>query len=439
MEHLHPDDREAAQHQHDREINDDGEFYFNAFRMRNTLDAYRHYEIHGFKVFNNHDEPVKLVGNLIDVEDKYRLSEMEDKHRYHLNTMLDNAFVRTILLDKDSRIIGLDGKTKKILIEHLGYNPISKKSFFTDIISDYDLLKFSIIDRVLKKGQEYRNELYLDLFENSSTCYDTLCKPILDYSKEIDGYVFYFFDLSGKIRLQQEVKSFQNKLITAHHFTNNVLSQVADESKHPIYNLLTTTKGIFEEESNFKLEDNLSENQIQGGLQLMKSIDEIINNVEFEHLFFTSQKSIDLALMLQNMTANSVVKANQENIDFSFDNFDKLVLVNADPVFLRQSLSNVLNLLFTICVNQKLTIWSRINNNQAQIMVKSLAPQKAHSQIESILDAHHASRTRETDIFRPLGEGIPFAIKYLEGINGSVRISNNDDGSCEFTMSFPLV
>ena len=72
-------------------------------------------------------------------------------------------------------------------------------------------------------------------------------------------------------------------------------------------------------------------------------------------------------------------------------------------------------------------------------MVKSLAPQKAHSQIESILDAHHASRTRETDIFRPLGEGIPFAIKYLEGINGSVRISNNDDGSCEFTMSFPLV
>ncbi|PRP66876.1 PAS domain-containing protein [Nonlabens agnitus] len=435
---VHPEDRDAALAQHKREIKEEGEFYFNAFRVGNEQGIYRHYEIHGFKVFNSDGEPIKLVANLIDVEDKYKLSEMEDKHRYHLRTMLDNTFVRSILLDKDSRIIGLDAKTKKILMDRLGYNPILKKSLFSEILSSFDLLKFNIIDRVLKKGQEYRNELYIDLFENSSTCYDALCKPILNYSQKVDGYVFYFFDLTNRVRLQEEVKSFQHKLITAHHFKNNVLAQITNNQRLPFDKLLAVTQGIFQEEVIYKTDNNLSEGQIRGGEELMGSLDEIINNKDSESLFFSSQKPVDLALLLQNMNTDSINKAKQEEIDFTFNNFEKLVLVNADPVFLRQSLANLLDLFFKICDREIVMIKSRINNDRAEVILYTVLTKQVYLIVEHVLNTHNASEESDTSSFKALGEGVPFAMKYLEGIKGKVEIQSNESSKAEFVLSLPL-
>jgi hypothetical protein len=91
--------------------------------------------------------------------------------------------------------------TADLFTKRLGFNPVLKKSNFKDILSSHDRLKFNIIERVLDKGQEYRNKVHLDIFEEDRTYYDALFKPILDYSNEIDGYVFYFFDLTDEPQL----------------------------------------------------------------------------------------------------------------------------------------------------------------------------------------------------------------------------------------------
>jgi PAS domain-containing protein len=201
FQHVHPEDREEAFKQHQRELDTQDVYYINAYRMKSLNGKYKHFEVHGFKVFNSQNKPVKLVGNLIDVDDKYRLNQLQDKHKYYMKTLLDNTFVRSIMLDKELTMIGLDGMTADLFTKRLGFNPVLKKSNFKDILSSHDRLKFNIIERVLDKGQEYRNKVHLDIFEEDRTYYDALFKPILDYSNEIDGYVFYFFDLTDEPQL----------------------------------------------------------------------------------------------------------------------------------------------------------------------------------------------------------------------------------------------
>ena len=204
LELIHPEDREEAFKRHQQELESESDYYINAYRFKTAAGDFKHFEVHGFKVWDTDRSTVKLVGNLIDVDDKFRLTQMQDKYRYHLKTLLDNTFVRSILLDNDWTIKGLDGKTVRLFSEKLGYNPIRKKSNFKDMLSDHDRLKFNIIERVINKGEEYRKEIHLELFEKDRTHYDGLFKPILDYSNQIDGYVFYLFDLSDQIRSSNE-------------------------------------------------------------------------------------------------------------------------------------------------------------------------------------------------------------------------------------------
>jgi len=127
LAYIHPEDKEEAFLQHKREIETDSVYYVNAYRFKShESNAYKHFEVHGFKVFDSKGVPVKLVGNLIEVEDKYRLTHMQDKHRYYIKTLLDNAFVRSIMLDKHWNILGMDADTLRIFKDRLDYNPVIK-------------------------------------------------------------------------------------------------------------------------------------------------------------------------------------------------------------------------------------------------------------------------------------------------------------------------
>ncbi|WP_194850562.1 PAS domain-containing sensor histidine kinase [Nonlabens antarcticus] len=438
INHLHPEDRKESQLQHNREIATSDVFYINAFRVQSQNDTFRHFEVHGFKVFDSNGDPIKLVANLIDVEDKYRLTKMQDKHRYHMKTLLENTFVRSILLDKEGVITGLDGNTRSLLQEKLGYNPILKKVLFKEILSDHDLLKFNIIERVLNQGQEYRKEVYLDLFDENRNCYEGLFKPILDYSNRIDGFVFYLFDLTDQVRMQEDLKSFQDKLKTVHHFKNNVLSQIEKDAQTPFHELIESTKNIFKKQSIADQEDQLIAAQIEGADQLMHAFDSMINNPSYEKNFYFIQEPIDLSLFLHNMRSGTMHRADLYNLDFSFKNFEMPTSITADPIFLKQAFENLLDYSFKVSKGSDLSISTYRKDNHAVINVKISGPQLVSTQLDAVFQSHEQDATKNTLVFQKLGLGIAFAMKYLEGIGGYIHVTKDSYKITNFIVALPL-
>ncbi len=438
LEFIHPEDREEAYKQHEREIATENVYYVNAYRFKSPMGDYKHFEVHGFKVFDAKENPVKLVGNLIDVEDKYRLTQMQDKHRYHIKTLLDNTFVRSIMLDKNWTVIGLDGLTADLFSQRLGYNPILKKVNFKEILSGHDRLKFSIIEGVLVKGKEYRKEVFLDLFEQERTYYDGLFRPILDYSNQIDGYVFYFFDLTDQVKIQEELQSYQDKLRTVHHFKNSIITKIGHEIKTPLHGLLQTTKLIFDKESTSVMNSELLIAQQESANRLMHTFDNIINSSLYEDNFFMIKDTIDISQVLRNMYPGAVNRANIKGLDFVFKNFENPTLISGDPVFLKQSLENLLDNAFKFTKTGSISIFTAIRDKHAVITMEDTGIGIPQRKIDEVFEPFVQLSEGMTRTYEGLGLGLTFAMKYIDGIGGHIHVESVVDQGTKFVLALPL-
>ncbi|BAO56682.1 PAS domain-containing sensor histidine kinase [Nonlabens marinus] len=435
---IHPEDRDEAYQQHIREINTGDVYYVNAYRMKAFNQPYKHYEVHGFKVFNSQNKPIKLVGNFIDVDDKYRLNKLQDKHRYHIKTLLDNTFVRSIMLDKDWNIIGLDGMTAKLFKERLGVPPVFKKINFRDILSSHDQLKFNIIERVLDKGLEFRKEMHLELFEEGRTYYDALFKPILDYSRDIDGYVFYFFDLTEHLKVEEELQSFQNKLQTMHHFKNQLISKIGDDIKSQLNELLKSTLLNAEKE---RLKDkNISfvEAQQHTTEKLFQSVDDIINSSLLQDNFSMFRERVDLTSTLESMRPNANKRAGFRGLDFLFKNFATPVIVKADQVFLKQSLENLLENAFKLTKTGRISITTDLKNGHAEIVLEDTGSGFSTSALEDESKSSVAIANGKTRKFQGLNSGLTFAFTYLEGIGAHINVQSKKGVGTRYTLAIPV-
>ncbi len=440
LKYIHPEDRDEAMLQHERELKTESAYYLNAYRFKaSRMDSFKHFEVYGFKVFNSKGQPIKLVGNLIDVEDKYRLNRLTDKHRYHVKTLLDNAFVRSIMLDKDWNLVGMDADTLSLFKERLGYNPVHKNENFKDLLSSHDLLKFQIIERVMNDGRQYRNEVFLELFENNRTYYDALFKPILDYSNEIDGYVFYFFDLTDQALIQDELQSFQRKLKTAHHFKNNIITKLGHEIKTPLHGLLQSTEMMFQDDKLNVEEEELINAQRESAKRLMSTFDNIINSSLYDDDFYIIKDLIDFKLLLSKVYQGAIKRAAARGLELIFNNFEGTAQVKADSVFLKQSMENLLDNAFKFTNEGKIEISTSITDNHAEVTLKDTGIGIPEDQVAHIFEPFEQVSQGDSREFEGLGLGLTFAIRYIEGIGGHIHVTSEINRGTTFVVALPLV
>lgn len=436
---VHPEDLEEAIMQFKREMATDSPNYINAFRLRTPKGTYRHYEIYGLKVFNSLGVPVKLVGNFIDVEDKYRLMEMEDKHRYYMKTLLDNAFVRSIMLDKDWNLLGMDAETLSIFKKRLDRNPVLRKENFKELLSVHDQLKFQIVERVINDGREYRNEVFLDLFEDDRTYYDALFKPILDYSNRVDGYVFYFFDLTERMNIKEELQIYQDKLRTVHNFKNNIVSKLGHEIKTPLYGLLEATKLIFAKESKPSEKAELIKAQQESADRLKTTFDNIINNSIYQDDFYLIEDRVNLEKILNRVYEGASKRAFDGKLKLIFKNFDGPAIVKGDSVFLRQAFENLIDNAFKFTRSGTIKIITSIKNSHVVVTITDTGIGIPQTKINEIFEPFEQVSTGSTRVFDGLGLGLTFTVKYIERIGGRLHVDSEINKGTTFTLALPLI
>ncbi|AZQ44645.1 PAS domain-containing sensor histidine kinase [Nonlabens ponticola] len=436
---IHPEDRVEAVAQHLKELNNDSQYYVNAYRLRNGAGQYKHFEVHGFKVLDNDCNPIKLVGNLIDVEDKYRITQLQDKHNYYMRTLLDNTFVRSFMLDKDWRVMGMDARSLEHFMEKLGYNPILKKTSFTELLSDHDGLKVNIIKRTLDSGNDYRKEIKLDSFTSQETSYDAMCKPVLNYERLVDGYVFYLFDLTEQKNVQEQLEDYRDQLTHVNQYKSELINKIGHEIKTPLHGLLQSSKLLLEGKVTDQEKDLLVKAQKESADRLTNTVDNIINSTSNLEKFKHVSTTIHFNKLIEDSIITIKTTADNKGLDLRFDNFNEDVYVKADLLCLQQTVNNLLRNAVKFTHQGYIHVNALTVGNNLKLVIRDTGIGIPEFKIQKILRPFEQASEGLTREFEGLGLGLSFVAKYLPLIDGNIDISSEVGQGTTVSLSIPLV
>jgi len=357
-----------------------------------------------------------------------------------MKTLMDNTFVRSIMLDADWNVLGMDAATSAIFQEKFNFDPVLRRKNFKSLLSQHDELKFQIIERVISAGREYRNEVFLEMFEEDQTYYDALFKPILNYSKEVDGYVFYFFDLTGQITAKQQLQSYQEKLKSVHHFKNNIIDKLGTEIKTPLNALIDTTSKMFKKEASHASDDSqLIKDQQDSACKLMKTFDHIINSSIYEKDFYHVKDEVNLKSILEQVHEGAKSRAISKGLEFTFDNFDREMVVHADTIFLKQAFENLMDNAFKHTQEGNITVKTSVIDNHAVISLTDTGAGLEESVMNRILNPKEEEELSIEEDYNQRGLGLTFAIRYIRGIGGHLHADTEIGKGTTFTLALPVV
>ncbi|WP_124980775.1 PAS domain-containing sensor histidine kinase [Nonlabens xiamenensis] len=434
---IHPDDVEQADQKHLEQLRDPNtQHYFNEYRLRAHDGNYQHYEVYGWKIFDKEAKVSRIIGNLINREKEHLLEVEKDKHERQLEVLIDNAFLHSVLLDKNFRIIAADSKTQHRLEKLIGVNPVLHQSDFTAVLNHEEAQDFNLLRSRLRMGDEIRMEL-AHQFLDPEAIYDTLYKPVLaDKDAQPENYLLYFFDISEQRRIQNELKQMNHKVQQMHEMKTNILTKVGHELKTPMSSLLLTTD-LLTQNPGQQMEEVLAA-QRESVERINTTFDNIVNQSLVDQSITPLAKAINLTASLHQLGRTYDSKAQLKGLAYEFKNFSKPIIVDGDESFLVQSIGNVINNAIKFTEKGKVKIHCRESAGLAVIMIEDTGIGIKNELINDIFEPFHQVSSGDTRAFDGNGLGLSFTKSYLETIGGKISVSSVLNYGTLFTISLPL-
>ncbi len=117
---VYKEDLELARTRHKEQLALPTDHYFNHYRLVHEDGKIEHYEIYAWKDRDRHGQLTEMVGNMINVEKRVTAEKDVELYLGRLETIIDNAFLYTLLLDVDRTILNADKKSVQYILEEFG-------------------------------------------------------------------------------------------------------------------------------------------------------------------------------------------------------------------------------------------------------------------------------------------------------------------------------
>ena len=157
---------------------------------------YRHYEVYGFKTFDDEGKAFRLIGNLIDVDEKTRNEKLVKESKKHLQAMINNSFAYILLLDTQGRILMADNLSIRIIKKNYGVNPIDSKSLFIDVMPLNFKNTFAHEFNEALKGKHVKKEIERVTNEGYTQWLEAKYTPIYNEENTIISVLVSFHDIT---------------------------------------------------------------------------------------------------------------------------------------------------------------------------------------------------------------------------------------------------
>ena len=215
---IHPDDRESILSKHDLKLRSKENIYTCEYRFFSN-DQYLNIYDRVFFVRDEIGNPIRIMGNMMDITHLKKIEENLEDSKTHLQTILDTAPQCIKLLNKNGLLIEMNKRGVEIL-EAENFEEIKDKSVIGLINEIYQTDFKKLIDSVFH-GKNEKLQFEITTLKGNSKWLETHSVPLYNKQGKISALLGVTNDITERKKIEIQLnKSFEEVRQLTKHLQN---------------------------------------------------------------------------------------------------------------------------------------------------------------------------------------------------------------------------
>ena len=435
---IHPKDVDKALKRHQDSLNDRNPYYFNFYRLHHRKDEeYRHYEVYGFKTFDDEGKAFRLIGNLIDVDEKTKNEKLIKESQKRLQAMINNGFAYILLLDTQGRILMADDLSIRIIKKNYGVNPIDTKSLFIDVMPLNFKNTFAHEFNEALKGKHVKKEIERVTNEGYTQWLEAKYTPVYNEEDSIISVLVSFHDITETKKAELAVKEAHIKEQELSRLKTNILSNFSHEIRTPLNGIMTITKLLIDEE-NEKERKKLLKLLKESEDRLLYTLDNLSNFSELEAIKSNLNIiKIDVNYLIETCYREYRHLADAKKLGYEIKIDDTSPFCMSDEELLKTSVSHIIHNAIKYTDEGKITIKVESDKNNVYISVLDTGIGIRKENLKDIFEPFVQESIGLSRKYEGTGIGLSLAKRYIEILGGNIIAKSKPGKGTEFIILIP--
>jgi two-component system cell cycle sensor histidine kinase PleC len=436
---IHPDDAEGAYQRHKEGIQASGNNYFNHYRLKNKQNIYRHFEVYGWRQKDAKGNPLRMVGNLIDADDKVKSRQKLLELNRQLAAMVNNGIVSMILLDMEGHAIMLDEPSRKEMHEEFGTDPLEEGALFIDLIPTSEHEQFSQEYEKAKNGMQSRRELLHIYEDGSEKWFDFYVSPVFDDHDEVQNVLLKYIDITDLKRNERKAQTAKERAEELSSMKTNFLANMSHEIRTPLNGILSVAELIPMTTENEEIRQLVSM-QKESGERLLETLTGILNlsllEAEKSNLKLTHEYLSDLVELAFNSFEHL---AKKKGLSYVFENkVSGKLKISVDREMTVASLKNLIHNAIKFTDQGGIKVEVRQEKNMAACSVTDTGIGISDKDLDQIFNSFRQGSEGLSRNFEGTGIGLSLTKKYLDLLGAEIQVESTHKKGSNFTIKIPL-
>lgn len=435
---IHPYDLDKSLQRHFDNLKDQNPYYFNHYRLFHREEGYRYYEVYGFKTFNSGGKAIRLIGNLIDVNEKTENERLIKESKKHLHAMINNSFAYILLLNTNGQILMADDFTLKIIKKDYGIDPIESKSLFIDVMPLNFKNTFVHEFNEALKGNHVKKEIERKTTEGHTQWLESKYTPIYNEENNIISVLVSFHDITETKRAELTVKEAHIREQELSRLKTNILSNFSHEIRTPLNGIMTITKLLLKEQ-NKQERDKLLNLLKESEDRLLYTLDNLSNFSELEVI----KNNLDLMDIDINALVEACYKEHKHLVDSKSLKYNLILerdspYCKLDKELFKISLGHIIQNAIKYTDSGKIEIKVESDKNNVYISVLDTGIGIKEENLKEIFEPFVQESIGLSRKYEGTGIGLSLAKRYVEILGGNIITKSKSGEGTEFIIIIPI-
>lgn len=436
---IHPDDQEKMLKRRLDNFKEKGNYYYNYYRVKHLNDGYRHYEVYGFKRKNSKGEVTRMIGNLIDVNQKKKNEKTISQNKNRLQAMVNNGFAYMVLLDTKGRILMTDEKSIEIIKQDFNVDPTKVACRFIDVTPLNFKNSFAHEFNEALKGNIVKKEIERITHKGDLQWLEAKYTPIFNQNKKTNSVLVSFHDITEQKLAEIAIKESRIKEQELNNLKTNILSNFSHEIRTPLNGIMTISKLLLEEE---KTEDRkkLIEYLEESKERLLDTINSLSNFSEIEAIKSNLNiQEYDINYTVETSYREHKHMAQAKDLTYELELDPTSPQVKIDQTLFKSALNNIIHnaIKYTNKGGIIIKIKTKKSKNNVYISVTDTGIGVDKDNFKKIFDPFVQESIGLSRKYEGTGIGLSLSKRYIEILDGQIKIKSKIGKGTKFNIIIP--
>lgn len=431
------EDRVEAYERHLEQVNSDNEYYFNHYRLRHLDQTVQHYEVHAWKEFDEHRKPIKMIGNLINVEERKLAQKALDEKLQQLEAVINNGFAYMLLLDTEGYILQLDKQALSLIRNEFNLDPTKERVLFENVLPKNLFKSFHHNFKKALQGEVVKGEFERAMSSGQTRFVHRVYKPIVNSSGHVESVLVILIDIT-KNKLAESAK--EEAHIAQQQLDQlkiSLLSNLSHELLTPINGILGVNqllKDLLEKEE----ERDLLEMQKESTLRLQSTLTNLIDLGKLA----SNERKLDLEDTDINALIDAVIEkyvhlANAKGLALQTDFEPSLSSIRTDKSHLEAALGNLINNAVKFTPEGFVSVSTKDQSPDGiRILIKDSGI--GIKDVQSVFQSFTQESQGASRKYEGTGIGLSLTKSFIEMLNGQLRVESTVGVGSSFDIFLPF-